>query len=428
MKYTITGADTAAKEIWQEKSIYILAGGFKLDTTNLPSTLLTLPKGALLKIVHSTKIAYLVKSAEVYEALNAGGTTLKVKKTHTFNALEYIAAGKKSVQISTIDTSNALYDSFALGAALDATEVIALGTALYQAGSATTDLAVSSTATVVDNPAKIASSVILTDDTAETLTVGIPAGTNNLTVTINANGSDALAVSYASNVLLIRLATTTASKNTGALIQAAIRTKTDADGYDFSTFTAVASATWDSAATGNALTVPTGSTQGGLVQGTAADTLTITNPEGVNGLKVVVTANSSDALSVSYASHILSIALAMTTATKNTAALIQAAIRALAVADGYNFKRFTVASAGTWDSAAIGTYLHSATVYFVNGAVGSDVTPTSLPNAINYIDATIETYSAVTALGRAYEIKEANMPYPVTAAYKEALGDNFTWI
>jgi hypothetical protein len=126
MDYTITAPDTVQNELWQEKSIYILAGGFKLYKTNLPTALTALPKGQMLYVNFTTRLAYAVKTAVVYETYTGTATTIKVNKGHLFKVTDHIAHGSDAVDITAIDTTTStLYDSFTLSGQLAAGNVAA---------------------------------------------------------------------------------------------------------------------------------------------------------------------------------------------------------------------------------------------------------------------------------------------------------------
>ena len=56
------------------------------------------------------------------------------------------------------------------------------------------------------------------------------------------------------------------------------------------------------------------------------------------------------------------------------------------------------------------------------------VTPTHMANALNYARTTIEKGATVTALYRAYEIKEADLYIPVTEADKASLTSRFMFV
>lgn len=112
------------------------------------------------------------------------------------------------------------------------------------------------------------------------------------------------------------------------------------------------------------------------------DTLTITFPVSVgadgNTVSVLLTTNSSDALSVTEASEVITVALADTTATKNTAALIQVAMRALTATDaGVSLAGIVCAAGGDWDTAAIATGEAEA-VEFAGGADSEETTLTAI--------------------------------------------------
>jgi len=74
-----------------------------------------------------------------------------------------------------------------------------------------------------------------------------------------------------------------------------------------------------------------------------------------NDLSINLTTAEDDVLAVSATGAVITIALANSTATKNTAALIQVAIRALSTVDEVAVDAFTCVAGGSWDSAAIAT-------------------------------------------------------------------------
>lgn len=88
------------------------------------------------------------------------------------------------------------------------------------------------------------------------------------------------------------------------------------------------------------------------------DTLTITIGTGVSTLKVLLTTAGTDALAVTKSDPddgTINIALAKTTPAKNTAALIQTAIRALTTVNGVSVTAAACEAGGNWDTAAVAT-------------------------------------------------------------------------
>jgi hypothetical protein len=94
--------------------------------------------------------------------------------------------------------------------------------------------------------------------------------------------------------------------------------------------------------------------------------LPITIGASANALSINLTTAADDVLAVTAVGSVITIALADTTATKNTAALIQAAIRSLATVDSVDVSAFTCVAGGNWDSAAIATG-ETAAVDFTGG-------------------------------------------------------------
>jgi hypothetical protein len=89
------------------------------------------------------------------------------------------------------------------------------------------------------------------------------------------------------------------------------------------------------------------------------DTLTIAAAAGSPGnqLSVLLTTAADDTLAVTKTdgTKTINIALAKTTATKNTATLIQAAVRALGTVGGISVAAATCTAAGNWNTAAVAT-------------------------------------------------------------------------
>jgi len=224
----------------------IVLADLKSDTTKIDA-------GAVFGI--SSGMAKLMKTAKVYEAVAAGGTDVKVCNSspdHQFKADDFVIYGDVSTKISSI-TEGDDYDTLTLTATLDSKEAVPKDSVLYLGSAETTNAATAGTAVVEDAE-------------GNTLTVSNTDGLNNgVTVTISQNGSDALAVSYtvATNTLAIALASSTATKNTAALIQTAVRALGYANGIDFTNWTFAAGGDWDTAATGGTLTIPTDYISGG---------------------------------------------------------------------------------------------------------------------------------------------------------------------
>ena len=234
-----------------------IPGGVLFDVDDLPTATEFLEAGVLLAEDGSTSgLFHACKTAKVYEALAATGTTLKVTKDHLFIVGDFITNGNVSTAITEIDTTTStLYDAFSLTAALDAVEAVAINSVLYQGASETSNAATASTATV--------------EDTADDfMTITNPRGvTNDVIVTISQNSSDALAVTYtpSTKTLLIALANTTGASNAVATIQTAIRVLVQSAGLDFTDWTATsAGSTWGNAQTGATLTDPSHRMSGGV--------------------------------------------------------------------------------------------------------------------------------------------------------------------
>ncbi|MDD3173587.1 MAG: hypothetical protein PHF63_08005 [Herbinix sp.] len=102
-------------------------------------------------------------------------------------------------------------------------------------------------------------------------------------------------------------------------------------------------------------------------------TATVALGEAANDLSILLTTAADDVLAVSKndGAGVITIALANATAAKNTATLIQAAIRALTSVAGVSVAAFTCVAGGNWDTAAIATG-ETAAVDFTGGVTADD--------------------------------------------------------
>lgn len=94
---------TAIKEgMWWEEHCVRRLGGYDLDTTNLPTTLRWLPKGAVLKYDATTGKAVVVKSAKVSVDAASGATEIKLEKNELI-AVGDVLSGNTVTAVSTAD-------------------------------------------------------------------------------------------------------------------------------------------------------------------------------------------------------------------------------------------------------------------------------------------------------------------------------------
>ena len=167
-----------------------------------------------------------------------------------------------------------------------------------------------------------------------------------------------------------------------------------------------------------------------VVEDVASDTLTTTFPIGTNGKSVTISQNSSDALAVTIVQGNIAIALADTTPANNTAATIQAAIRAHGVTDGYDFTLITCAAGANWDTAATGGTL---TVPTDDSAGGTVFNPLGIPplytaegllfGSVTAKDAVTNSNNVLVALLTRGTVNEVALPYSLTSEIKTALTD-----
>ena len=215
--------------------------------------------------------------------------------------------------------------------------------------------------------AAVAASAILTVATGKTLTFtagfvdhpSFAAGNaalavqgNGLAVQIEANSADTLAVSNptGTNVILVKLASTTANKNTAALIQAAVRDLETVDGIDVSDMTVTGNEAYDGApVAGRDLGTPAT-----VVLDFGDDkTLTISSVycgSWYNALSVSVEQADDDTLALGEADGHITIQLASDTASKNSASAIQTLLRALTI-EGLDVSAATVTESDEYAAA-----------------------------------------------------------------------------
>ncbi len=255
-----------------------ITGGVTLDRSDLSDNIEEIKAGAIIGEDLSTAGLYhICKSAKVQATVNAGATTIRVEKGHLFKIGDFITNGQVSTAITGISTSNANYDELTITATLNPINQIATGAVLYQGSSETVAGATPATATVED----------AVDDT---LTVTSPRGVGNgIKIAIAQAAGDTLAVSYdmSTNTISIDLANSTASNNTAANIQAAIRALGNYEGIDFTDWECSAGGSWDSATTGGTLTIAEAYMTGGIEAGADIEPKYI--PEAILGTDVDVT-------------------------------------------------------------------------------------------------------------------------------------------
>lgn len=187
---------------------------------------------------------------------------------------------------------------------------------------------------------------------SKTLTIGSGyAGSwyNDLSFAFEVAENDTLAVAESEGVVTVKLAQKTGSKNTAAAIQAAVRGLT-VSGLNMDAFTVTGSTAYDAApVTGASVGTPAS------VVLTTETGKTLTIGSGLagslyNDLSFAVATAADDNLAVAEADGTITISLANGTASKNTAANIQTAVRALAVS-GYDMTAFAVTANAAYTAA-----------------------------------------------------------------------------
>jgi len=173
-------------------------------------------------------------------------------------------------------------------------------------------------------------SFVATVDTGKTLTFTSVIGGqeyNDITITLTTADDDNLAVTGEGDTITVALATTTDSKNAAAAIQTAVQAIDGGEvaGVDITSMTVAGNAAYNSAplagvkatkayeiTTGKTLTITSG----------------VTGPES-NDISFTFVANDSDALAVAEEDGLITVSLAMTTDSNNSAAAIQTALQAI---------------------------------------------------------------------------------------------------
>lgn len=116
-------------EIWRDDTVYRMTTGANLDASDLEPGMV-IDRGCPLNVDISKRIAKPVKNVRVVEAVTAESTTLKVAKGSLVKVGEYIGDGSKKAQISTIDKSNAGFDTITVATTLGV--AVAVNAVLHQ--------------------------------------------------------------------------------------------------------------------------------------------------------------------------------------------------------------------------------------------------------------------------------------------------------
>jgi hypothetical protein len=164
------------------------------------------------------------------------------------------------------------------------------------------------------------------------------------------------------------------------------------------------------------------------VEGKSGDTLDVSfpltdDPERKNGISLALEQNSGDTLAVSYASGVLTIKLANSTTTKNTVALIQAAIRALAVTEGIDFSGVDCTGTGWDDGNQDGGTITTGSDTFQAGANIERKDPLYTPSGIakNSVDLSSDVANMGCGVMVRGTVIEDLLPYYVDADIKALL-------
>jgi len=125
-EYKFTAPAKKTNELWQEKTVHVLSGGFNIKNFDAFAVLGYLPKGIPLSLNFDTREATPIKGAIVYEAAGSGATAIKVKKQTPgllFVAGDIIGNATQTTTVASVDKSNVAYDVINLNAAIGALSV-----------------------------------------------------------------------------------------------------------------------------------------------------------------------------------------------------------------------------------------------------------------------------------------------------------------
>lgn len=145
MRYEITQPAAREEEIWQERTVRRLSGGFNIVLTPGLAAFGWLLKGAFLAINFAERKATLIKTVALVQAAGATDTAFRVAKGKgdLFLPGEFIGTGTKAVTVSTVDKTNPDYDVINTDAAIGALangSVLTLATAAGASKLVTGDL------------------------------------------------------------------------------------------------------------------------------------------------------------------------------------------------------------------------------------------------------------------------------------------------
>lgn len=215
----ITSGSFGGRNVVFDSVLEDIPGGVSLVKARLKSGTTEIGAGAPVFVDKAARTAQLVKTA-VCVASSADGDNVRVAKNHQFIAGESLTDGTVVASITSITTTNAAYDILVVGTTL---LTFAAGVVLVEtnAGAAVGSFA----------------KAVVTIASGKYITVVDPSGkAEGIVISVTANGSDALACSFAGKTLTIALASTTAASNTPAVeVQAAVRALVTSR-FDFSQF------------------------------------------------------------------------------------------------------------------------------------------------------------------------------------------------
>lgn len=102
-----------------DKAMQLAQGGFNLDLTGLAAGA-TVPAASVLGYDEATRVAKLLKTAKVIEAVASNGVNIKVAKGHLLQNGDILTSGGAAKAVTGINKDNAAYDVVTVSATLGA--------------------------------------------------------------------------------------------------------------------------------------------------------------------------------------------------------------------------------------------------------------------------------------------------------------------
>lgn len=138
LKYNVITPAARENEIWDERTVHRLSGGFNIVGFDQFALSGWLPKGIPLSLDHVARTATPIKGGILQTAVAAVDTQMKLLKTANNQPLfavgDYIGNATNAVLVTAVDKSNEAYDLITLSGAFGS--IIAIGGTVLSASAA----------------------------------------------------------------------------------------------------------------------------------------------------------------------------------------------------------------------------------------------------------------------------------------------------